>query len=109
MIDNPVQVQRLFARLEAALPVPARMTPELMATLRKQEPALEISPACAIAAVHYTGDEGGILCKLELIPAIKNVIYVSITHLRFDPRQPLARDIIAYQKHRVKHLGRPPS
>jgi len=26
--------------------------------------------------------------------------FVSITHLRFDPRLPLAREIIVYQKHR---------
>lgn len=107
MIDNPVQVQRLLARLEAALPVPVRMTPELVAILKKQNPALEISPSCAIASVRYTGDEGGILCQLEFTPATENAVYASITHLRFDPRQPLARNITAYQKHRVKHLRRP--
>ena len=28
MIDNPAQVERLLAKLQAALPVPTRLTPE---------------------------------------------------------------------------------
>jgi hypothetical protein len=30
----------------------------------------------------------------------------SITHLMFDPRLPLARQIAAYQKHRIKGIRR---
>lgn len=37
---------------------------------------------------------------------MQNEAFVSITHLRFDPRLPLARKIATYQKHRVKHLRR---
>jgi hypothetical protein len=36
----------------------------------------------------------------------KSVTFTSITHLRFDPRLPLAREIAAYQTHRVKRLRR---
>jgi hypothetical protein len=39
MIDNPGQAERLLTRLQAVLPVPARMTPELAATLRTPETA----------------------------------------------------------------------
>ena len=42
MIDNPEQTERLLTRLQAALPVPARMTPELAATLRTPETTTEI-------------------------------------------------------------------
>jgi hypothetical protein len=55
------------------------------------------------------GDEGGILCKLDLGPAAQNDAFVSITHLRFDPRLPLARQISVYQKHRVKRSRRQPT
>jgi len=58
-----------------------------------------------ITAVNYAGDEGGIMCRLE-IPTNENAVYASITHLRFDPRLPVAREITAYQKHHVKHLKR---
>ena len=36
MIDNPDQVERLLAELRAALPLPARMTPRLLATVQDQ-------------------------------------------------------------------------
>ena len=39
MIDNPDQAERLLAKLQAALPMPARVTPELVATLQAQNPA----------------------------------------------------------------------
>jgi hypothetical protein len=52
------------------------------------------------------GDEGGIVCKLDLGPGVDTAAFVSITHLRFDVRLPLARAITAYQKHRVKRLQR---
>ena len=108
MIDNPGQAERLLTRLQAALPVPAHMTPELAATLRTSETAMEIPAACSIIALHYTGNEGGIVCQLDVATATGNVVYTSITHLRFDPRLPLAREIAAYQKHRVKRLRRQP-
>ena len=108
MIDNPGQAERLLARLRAELPVPARMTPELAATLHTPDAAMEIPVACSITAVHYAGDEGGIVCGLDVTAATGKAVYVSITHLRFDPRLPIARDIGAYQKHRVKRLRRQP-
>jgi hypothetical protein len=36
MIDHRDQVERLMRRLSAALPIPARMTPEMQTTLRQQ-------------------------------------------------------------------------
>src|SRR5215471_1762939 len=104
MIDNPDQAQRLLARLEAALPMSARMTPELAATLQAQDPAHEIPHSCTITWISYAGDEGGIVCRLDFAHESKSVAFASITHLRFDPRLPLARDIAVYQKYRVKRL-----
>jgi len=104
VIDNPVQVQRLLAQIQAALPVPTRATPELAAMLKAQNISNAAS-AASITAASYAGDEGGIMCRLE-IPANENAVHVSITHLRFDPRLPTTREITAYQKHRVKHLKR---
>ena len=42
MIDNAAQVERLLTRLTAALPLPARVTPELAATLQAQSATSEI-------------------------------------------------------------------
>ncbi len=109
MIDNPEQAERLLTKLQAALPLPARLTPELAATLRTPDAATAIPAACSVIAVHYAGDEGGIVCGLDVVTANDKAVYASITHLRFDPRLPLSRDIAAYQKHRVKRLRRQPS
>jgi hypothetical protein len=40
---------------------------------------------------------------------METVAFASITHLRFDARLPVARDIAAYQKHRVKRLRHQPA
>jgi hypothetical protein len=37
---------------------------------------------------------------------VEKAALTSTTHLRFDARLPLARDIAAYQKHRIKRLQR---
>jgi hypothetical protein len=106
MIDSPAAAMDLLDQLQAALPVTARLTPELRASLASKNVGAPVPPDGAIIALHYLGDEGGIVCRLDLGAAMQNEAFVSITHLRFDPRLPLARKIAAYQKHRVKHLRR---
>lgn len=102
MIDNPDQAERRLAKLDAALPVPARMTPEPAATLQ----APDRTQSCTITCIRYAGDEGGIVCGLDFAHQGNSAAFVSITHLRFHPHLPLARDIAAYQKHRAKRLRR---
>jgi hypothetical protein len=108
MIDNPDRVERLLAKLQAALPLPARVTPELAATLRANDPTTNIPSACSITWVSYAGDEGGIMCRLDFGQECDSTAVVSITHLRFAARLPLGRDIVAYQKHRTKRLRHQP-
>ena len=109
MIDHPITTADLMAKLEAALPITARLTPELQVSLRGQKAASSIPAAAIITLLYYMGDEGGILCKLDLGRDVEKKAFVSITHLRFDPRLPLAREITIYQKHRVKRLRRQPA
>ncbi len=58
--------------------------------------------------VDNAGDEGGILCKLNVkgVAEAERAFFVAITHLDFDPRLKLAREIAAYQERRVKKLHR---
>jgi hypothetical protein len=63
------------------------------------------SSQCAITWIYYMGDEGEIVCKLDHGANAGKEAFTSITHLRFDPRLPLAREIAAYQKPRVKRLS----
>ncbi len=102
-----------MAKLKAALPLPALATPPMLAQLREQAPGLDLSPRCQITEIYYAGDEGGILCKITFGRDDPKGFFVSITHLTFDRRLPLAREIAAYQRHRVKRIRRsgptPPS
>ena len=53
----------------------------------------------------YLGDEGGISCTLDFDHCdTENAHIVSITHLAFEGGNPLAREIGAYCKHRIKRL-----
>ena len=107
MIDDPDKTAALVAGLKASLPFPARPTPEALRTLRQQSPALKFTRDCSITDIHYAGDEGGILCTLDFgLDDRKEVTIVSITHLRFDRKAPLSREIAQYQRHRVKKLKR---
>jgi hypothetical protein len=114
VIDNPLQTELLIAKLKAAVPLSATVSRPLLALLQEQSPDIALPPRCQITGIHYTGDEGGILCKLDFGHEDgREVLLVSITHLTFDRRLPLAREIAAYQKHRVKRIRRsslePPS
>jgi hypothetical protein len=108
VIDHPDQVDRLLTRLREALPMPARLTPRLLASLREQNPALSLAAACQITRVDYAGDEGGIVCHLaqDGEHQSERLVVTSITHLDFDPRHTLSREIAVYQKHRIKRLKR---
>ena len=96
----------LLAIINKVLPLPARLTLELQASLRDENASAPIPTDCTITGTYYMGDEGGIICKLDLGAGVEKQAFVSITHLRFDPRLPLSRRIAAYQKHRVKRLRR---
>ena len=107
MIDNPDQVERLVAKLRQCLPLFATVTPEVAAVIREQSPAADPLHRYPITRVDYAGDEGGIVCKVELGPENDDrALFASITHLRFGQTGAIARQIAAYQKHRVKHLRR---
>ena len=107
MIDNQDQVERLLRKLTEVLPLSALVTPALIFHLRGRSSSVKITPDCKVTEVMYAGDEGGIVCHLAFDEAEKEEVFlVSITQLSFDRRLPVAREIAAYQKHRIKRLRR---
>ncbi len=103
-IDDVKKSLALVEKMRAALPMRAFATKRLRRTLR-QSSKQGFPHECSVPEVRYLGDEGGIACILDLgIDDTKEVHVVSITHLRFDCRHPLAREIEAYCKHRIKRL-----
>ena len=65
MIDDPQQARRLIAKLEASLPLPAIVTPELAGVIRERSPGIDLSRGCTVTKTFYAGDDGGILCGLD--------------------------------------------
>ncbi len=104
MIDDVETSLALVERMRAALAMRAVASVELRRTL--QEGSKRVFPReCRVTEISYVGDEGGIACTLDFdLRDIKDVYIVSITHLRFDRGNPLAREIGAYCKHRIKRL-----
>ena len=107
MIDDPSKANRLTAEIEASLPLETRLSPNVKRTLEKQSPESTIPDRFIVTKIFYMGDEGGISCALDIGgPETKTPFIVSITHLIFDRRCPLFRQIDTYQRHRIKKLKR---
>jgi hypothetical protein len=104
MIDDIEKSVALVERMLAALPIRALTTMRLRRTL--QQTSKRVFPReCSVTEIRYLGDEGGITCDLDFgFNDAKEKHIVSITHLMFDRRNPLAREIKAYCKHRIKRL-----
>jgi hypothetical protein len=105
MIDDPSVVRRLMQEMEAHLPIPAQVTPELRQMMRKQKVLIPASRRVRIERVFYAGDEGGIVCGLAFPDAGNQALVVSLTHLRMADAHPLANAIRDYQRVRVKKLS----
>jgi hypothetical protein len=102
MIDNAKKTAALFEAMEAALPIPVLPTKELLKLLLQQSNImLPQNKYIQIERIFYAGDEGGILCSLN---KEKQAVVASLTHLLIHPKHPLAKDILNYQKRRVKKL-----
>jgi len=109
MIDDPEKTDRLLVELKASLPVRTRLSQNLIRMFARKSPDLSIPSICSIVSVFYAGDEGGIVCGLDVGGSeTKALHFVSITHLSFDRRMPLFRRIATYQHHRIKKLKRQP-
>ncbi len=86
------------------MPQVAFATIRLRRTLR-QNSKRDFPRECRVTEIWYLGDEGGITCHLDFgFSDTKEVQIASITHLGFDRKNPLAREIKAYCKHRIKRL-----
>jgi len=105
MIDDYAQAMELVRKMEAHLPIPARPTGTYIRAMREQGIKVTRDQELQIKRVFYLGDEGGIACDVTLSRDAKQAIIVSITHLRIDPRHPLAQEIRAYQRERTRRLA----
>jgi hypothetical protein len=105
MIDHPEKTALFISRLKAQLPFAAGIAKELQRSLAAKSPETPIPAKCQVVDVLNLGDEGGVICCLDIGGADTTAVHlVSITHLLFDRRSPLFHDIDTYQRRRIKKL-----
>lgn len=66
MIDNPDKAAKLTKEMKASLPLTARLPPTLKGMMLRQVPGAVLPDRCAVTEIFYTGDEGGITCRLDI-------------------------------------------
>ena len=103
MLDKSEKTRQLMALLKTALPFEVTLTPELIATLARQQKPVTVKTTETVSAISYAGDEGGILCHIRPEGA-ENMVVASLTHVRVARILPSAGAVFDYQKHRVKKL-----
>jgi hypothetical protein len=102
MLDIPEKTQELIAKMKAATPFAAEFSSETLARVRLQLAGRKIEARQTVTAVHYAGDEGGIVCTLDIDD--QGPVITSLTHLHIARGLPFADAVLAYQKHRIKKL-----
>ena len=91
-----------FQLMAASLATPTSAT---IRQLRVQGLKIAAGRVLFIQRVFYGGDDGGIMCDVTPTKDAKSVIVISLTHLRIAPNHPLAHDIRAYQRERVRRIA----
>jgi len=103
MLDNPEKTAKLLGALKAAAPFEVELTERLVNQLRAQHHASVDQKHHTVSDLSYAGDEGGIVCHI-VPPEKREVLVVSLTHVRVPRSMPQAAAVTDYQKHRVKKL-----
>jgi len=94
----------LIDEMKSCLPIPACASRDLSKYLIKN--GINITPETEfmITKVVESGDEGGIICLLDVMNP--EAFVISITLLRVKPDHPLFDKIFAYQKQRLRSIFR---
>jgi hypothetical protein len=108
-IDNYPEAKALTEKLKVSLPIKAKAAKEFLNLLKKRGKIANPEREFEINWVEYSGDEGGIICRLSSKnnnpeDEDKEDYVVSITHLKIDPNHPSSDEIATYQRERNRKL-----
>ncbi|MBW4634438.1 MAG: hypothetical protein KME30_21765 [Iphinoe sp. HA4291-MV1] len=106
-IDEYDEAIALTEKLKETLPMTVRAGKQFLKVLKEQGEKIDPDREYTIDYVGYSGDEGGIMCTIAVDPNQPNNKerhFVSITHLKIDPNHPLASEVQAYQRQRIRKL-----
>lgn len=103
MIDDPDAARALVARMRASLPMNVTPSRRMVNFLRQRGgPRLKPHAPLRLESIEWSGDEGGIMGVIALED---EMLVVSLTHLRVDPKHPLSGEIKTYQRERTQRLA----
>jgi hypothetical protein len=103
-MDDPDKTSKLMEAMQACLPIKAQLQPHVISELVKQSPDVAFARELRIVRVLYAGEEGGIMCALEMNSDFEPTCFMSLTYLRFDPQHPLYSLITEYQRTRINTI-----
>lgn len=96
------QYEELTRKLKEIVPFTAFPSRELVQELRKKDQSITLKTELKIIKVFNSGDMSGIICATE--PRGDDALVCGLTHLIVSNKHPLFREILDYQKKRIKHL-----
>lgn len=105
-IDDYNAAKALTEKLKESLPIKASAGKEFLKTLKQKGEDADPDREFEIDFITYSGDEGGIMCGL-ITPnnsETKEKYFASLTHLKIDSNHPLASEVQAYQRQRIRKL-----
>jgi hypothetical protein len=106
MLDIIKEATDLVERMKTGLPIFAYPTKSLRISMSNNKNIkLKSKSLLEIKDVLYMGDEGGIGCVISFNDS-KELLVVSVTHLRIKDRHPLLKEIKEYQYKRKRALSR---
>jgi len=101
-MDYKTLYSDLTTKLENEIPVTAYPIRELVQIFRSKGKPITLKSKLTITSVFNSGDISGIMCTV--MENEGNVIVCSLTHLIFDSKFHLYKDIIDYQQKRSKRI-----
>jgi hypothetical protein len=105
MIDDYAQAMELMQKMEEQLPIPVRLDSAVARMLQGKGLITTRGQEFEIKRVFYLGDEGGIMCDVTPAKDAREAVVVSLTHLLVPAQHPLAQEIRAYQRERVRRIA----
>ena len=103
-MDIAQQYEGLTLALKETLPFKVFPCRELVQELRKKDHVITLKTQLVVKDVYNSGDITGIACKME--ETEDGAIVCALTQLDVPKSHPLSKEIMAYQKKRIKRLNK---
>ena len=104
LLDKLGKTLELIAEMRAAAPFQVELTEPVIAALSEGPGAVRVSARQTVSRVDYAGDQGGIMCGMDIDDGREHLVVVSLTQVRLPASLPFAAAAREYQKRRTKKI-----